>query len=259
MYIQLDFIVRRLAEKAAADPSLADQQPYRAAYERRPEWFGGAITKHYQGDDADLKVLAGAVMSLHESMTVEEHAGAGQRVLRRGHASDTGPAVPRSAATRRWSNCCGIWRPTASPATSSPAAAATSCARSPRRSTASRPSGSSGSAQGLEFEGGDGHGDLLIQPALDVFDDGPGEAGADLEPDRSAADPGRGQLQRRRRDARCTRAARPTGAAAAGAARRRRTRIRLHRRRGDGRSSMRRQYGWTVVSMKNDWATVFSD
>src|SRR3979490_2667136 len=73
-YIQLDFIVRRLAERASADPSLADQQPYRAAASGDLSWFGGAITKHYQGDDADLKVLAGAVMSLHESMTVEDHA-----------------------------------------------------------------------------------------------------------------------------------------------------------------------------------------
>ena len=31
MYIQLDFIVRRLSEKAAADPSLAGEQPYLAA------------------------------------------------------------------------------------------------------------------------------------------------------------------------------------------------------------------------------------
>ena len=30
-----------------------------------------------------------------------------------------------------------------------------------------------GSSQGLKFEGAEGHGDLLIQPALDVFDDGP--------------------------------------------------------------------------------------
>ncbi len=58
MYIQLDFIVRRLAEKAAADPSLAEQQPYKAAASGDLEWFGGAITKHYQGDDSDLKVLA---------------------------------------------------------------------------------------------------------------------------------------------------------------------------------------------------------
>ena len=74
MYIQLDFLVRRLAEKAAADPSLADQQPYKAASSGDLKWFGGAITKHYQGDDSDLKVLTGAVLSLHESMSVEDHA-----------------------------------------------------------------------------------------------------------------------------------------------------------------------------------------
>ena len=74
MYIQLDFIVRRLAEKATADSTLAEQQPYKAATSGDLQWFGGAITKHYQGDDSDLKVLTGAVLSLHESMTVEEHA-----------------------------------------------------------------------------------------------------------------------------------------------------------------------------------------
>ena len=63
-YIQLDFLVRRLAEKASADASLAEQQPYKAATAGDLNWFGGAITKHYQGDDSDLKVLAGAVMSL---------------------------------------------------------------------------------------------------------------------------------------------------------------------------------------------------
>ena len=31
VYIQLDFLVRRLAEKASADASLAEQQPYKAA------------------------------------------------------------------------------------------------------------------------------------------------------------------------------------------------------------------------------------
>ena len=74
MYIQLDFIVRRLSEKAAEDPSLGEQQPYLAASTGDLNWFGDAITKHYQGDDSDLKVLSGAVMSLHASMTVEEHA-----------------------------------------------------------------------------------------------------------------------------------------------------------------------------------------
>ena len=59
---------------------------------------------------------------------------------------------------------------------------------------------------GPEVRGRDGHGDLLIQPALDCLRRRPREAGADLEPDRPAAHPVGGQLQRRRRDAACTRA-----------------------------------------------------
>ena len=66
MYIQLDFLIRRLAEKADADASLAGQQPYQAAVSGDLQLVRRApITKHYQGDDSDLKVLAGAVMSLH--------------------------------------------------------------------------------------------------------------------------------------------------------------------------------------------------
>lgn len=73
-YIQLDFLVRRLAEQAAADPALADRQPYAAAAAGDLTWFGDAVTKHYQGDDSDLKVLAGGVLSAHSGITVEEHA-----------------------------------------------------------------------------------------------------------------------------------------------------------------------------------------
>ncbi len=54
-----------------------------------------------------------------------------------------------------------------------------------------------GSSQGLKFEGADGHGDLLIQPALDCLRRRPREAGAHLESNRAAAHPLGGQLQRR--------------------------------------------------------------
>ncbi len=37
MYIQLDFLLRRFKEQAEADPSLRDQQPYKAALYWRPE------------------------------------------------------------------------------------------------------------------------------------------------------------------------------------------------------------------------------
>lgn len=73
-YIQLDFLVRRLAEQATADPALADRQPYAAAAAGDLTWFGDAVTKHYQGDDSDLRVLATGVLSAHSGITVEEHA-----------------------------------------------------------------------------------------------------------------------------------------------------------------------------------------
>jgi phosphoglycolate phosphatase-like HAD superfamily hydrolase len=73
-YIQLDFLVRRLAEQAAADISLKDKQPYRAAALGDLSWFGDAVTKHYNGDDSAIKVLAGAILSAYQGLTVEQHA-----------------------------------------------------------------------------------------------------------------------------------------------------------------------------------------
>jgi len=73
-YIQLDFLVRRLAEQAAADPALAAKQPYTAAAAGDLGWFGDAVTKHYNGDDSALKVLAGGILSAYAGLTVEDHA-----------------------------------------------------------------------------------------------------------------------------------------------------------------------------------------
>ncbi|QRY51288.1 HAD family hydrolase [Mycolicibacterium septicum] len=73
-YIQLDFLVRRLAEQAAADPALAAEQPYQAAAAGDLAWFGDAVTKHYNGDDSALKILAGGILSAYAGMSVEDHA-----------------------------------------------------------------------------------------------------------------------------------------------------------------------------------------
>lgn len=73
-YIQLDFLVRRMAEQAAADPSLAERQPYRAAAAGDLAWFGDAVTKHYNGDDSALKTLAAGILSAFAGLTVEKHA-----------------------------------------------------------------------------------------------------------------------------------------------------------------------------------------
>lgn len=73
-YIQLDFLVRRLAEQAAADPALAAEQPYRAAAAGDLAWFGDAVTRHYNGDDSALKILAGGILSAYSGLSVEDHA-----------------------------------------------------------------------------------------------------------------------------------------------------------------------------------------
>jgi phosphoglycolate phosphatase-like HAD superfamily hydrolase len=73
-YIQLDFLVRRLAEQAAADTSLREKQPYKAAADGDLKWFGDAVTKHYEGDDSDIKVLGVAVLSANVAISTEEHA-----------------------------------------------------------------------------------------------------------------------------------------------------------------------------------------
>src|SRR3954447_17591466 len=51
MPIQLDFILRRLAQMAEQDATLRERQPWKAAYERDYAWLGGVVTEHYAGDE----------------------------------------------------------------------------------------------------------------------------------------------------------------------------------------------------------------
>ncbi len=72
MYIQFDYILRKLAAQAEADPGMRSKLPWKAAWEKDFDWLGGAITKHYQGDDQDLQILLKGVLSLSEDQPVEE-------------------------------------------------------------------------------------------------------------------------------------------------------------------------------------------
>src|SRR3954454_1598578 len=59
--IQADFILRRLAEMAEADPALRDRQPWKAAHEQDREWLSAVMTEHYAGEDGKVKVLLGGI------------------------------------------------------------------------------------------------------------------------------------------------------------------------------------------------------
>ena len=72
MYIQLDFLLRKLAAQAQLDPSLQDKQPWKAAWEKDFSWLGDTITKHYQGDDHDLHVLLKGILSLSQDQPVQK-------------------------------------------------------------------------------------------------------------------------------------------------------------------------------------------
>ena len=73
-YVQLDFLVRRLAALAESDASLKERQPYSAAASGDLAWFGNAVTKHYEGDDSDIKVLGAAILSANSAITTDEHS-----------------------------------------------------------------------------------------------------------------------------------------------------------------------------------------
>jgi phosphoglycolate phosphatase-like HAD superfamily hydrolase len=251
-YIQLDFIVRRLAEKAREDASLAAQQPYQAALAGDLQWFGAAITRHYQGDDSALKVLTGAVMSLHASMTVEEHAA---------KVSAFYAEAEHPTLGRRYQNC--TYAPMVELLRYLEAHDFTCYIVSGGGRDFMRPITGSiygippervvGSAQGLKFAEADGDGDLLIQPALDIFDDGPEKpvriwSRIGRRPILAAGNSnGDDEMLMYCRGLRL---------------------LVLHDdgdREFDYTAGAERalehadKFGWTVVSMRGDWATVFSE
>ena len=84
MPIELGFILARFVEMAEEDESLREKQPWKAARERDHAWLGGAITKHYHGDDSDLKVLMGGILQAFAGQSVEEYAAAADSFLRSG-------------------------------------------------------------------------------------------------------------------------------------------------------------------------------
>jgi phosphoglycolate phosphatase-like HAD superfamily hydrolase len=71
MPIQLDYTIRRMGEMAETDASLRSTQPWKAAFEKDFKWMGAAMVKHYHGDDGDLKLLMGAMPLAFQNLTIE--------------------------------------------------------------------------------------------------------------------------------------------------------------------------------------------
>ncbi|HUA45288.1 MAG TPA: HAD family hydrolase [Solirubrobacteraceae bacterium] len=83
--IEIAFILKRFAEMVDADASLRDRQPWKAAHEHDYAWLGNTITKHYHGDDSDVKVLMAGILRAFAGMSVEEYATAADEFLHGRH------------------------------------------------------------------------------------------------------------------------------------------------------------------------------
>ncbi len=72
MPIQLDFILRRFVEMAAAEPALRERQPWKAACERDYAWLSTLMAEHYAGDDTNVKILAAGILAAYAGIDVED-------------------------------------------------------------------------------------------------------------------------------------------------------------------------------------------
>jgi phosphoserine phosphatase len=82
MPIQADFILRRLYEMAQADPGLRGRQPWKAAYERDYGWLGAVLAEHYAGDDTNVRTLAAGILAAYEGISVDDFEAQSDAFLR---------------------------------------------------------------------------------------------------------------------------------------------------------------------------------
>ena len=80
--IQADFILRRLHELAVADPERRGRQPWKAAYDRDSGWLGTVLAEHYAGDDTNVRTLLEGVLAAHGGISVDDFEAQADAFLR---------------------------------------------------------------------------------------------------------------------------------------------------------------------------------
>ena len=94
MPVELGFILQRLAAMAERDAALRGRQPWKAAFDKDYGWLGDVITKHYHGDDSDVKVLMGGILQAFAGMSVDDYGAAAHSFVHQGRH----PTLDRSFA-----------------------------------------------------------------------------------------------------------------------------------------------------------------
>jgi len=96
---EADFLLRRLAEMASADTKLRDLQPWKSAYEHDSDWLEKVITEHYAGDDTKANVLLGGVAATYADISVEDFQAKSDAFLRSAQHPTLGRGYIQSAYT----------------------------------------------------------------------------------------------------------------------------------------------------------------
>jgi hypothetical protein len=257
MPVELGFILRRLAEMAEADPSLRERQPWKAAHEKDYRWLAEVITKHYHGDDADVKVLLGGILQAFVGMTVHDYEAVADAFLQKAQHPTLGrlmrdcgylPMVEllrflEASSFSTWIASGGdrdFMRPVTTAIYGIP----------PERVI--------GSSAGLRYQEDDVGGAIVYEAEMDMFDDGP------MKPVRIWSRIGRRPIiagGNSNGDI-------PMLQYAGGAARPGLRLLVLHDdperefeyvKGAEQAIERAKDEEWTVVSIKDDWATVFAD
>jgi haloacid dehalogenase-like hydrolase len=257
MPAELGFILRRFAEMAERDAALRDRQPWKAAREQDHAWLASVITKHYHGDDSDVKVLMGGIVQAFAGMRVDEYEVAANGFLRDAKHPTLGrlllectylPMVEllRYLEANGFANYIAsggdrdFMRPITEEVYGIPSERII------------------GSSTGLRYEEDDDAGAVVYQAEMDVLDDGP------MKPVRIWSRIGKRPILAGGNSNGDIPMLRYAGGAS-------RPGLRLLVLHDDAEREfaysagaetsleLAATQGWTVVSMKDDWATVFAD
>ena len=255
--IQADFILRRLAVMADQGPALRERQPWKAAYEKDYAWLNAVLIKYYRGDESDVKMLLGGVLRAFEGITIEEFEQQSGTFLR----NETHPTLQRPYCECRYKPMVELLRYLEAHGFSN--YIASGGGRDFMRTISQEiygvpPEHVIGSTVSLSYrERGDG-GDLLHAAELDVLDDGP------AKPVRIWSRIGRRPILaagNSNGDIPMLQFARQAARPALRLLLWHDDLVREFDYVGGAEKSLElaREYGWTVVSIKNDWREVFAD
>jgi phosphoserine phosphatase len=257
MPIQVDHLLRGLGAAAAADPTLRERQPWKAVVERDTHWLGNAFVKYYQGDDADVRAILGGILAGGAGKDVETiEAEAAGFVLGQAH-----PTLKRPYRTVVYTPMIELLRYLEANgfATYIVSGGGRDFMRAISEELYAIPRERViGSSTGLEFRDGPDGNAIHIKPAMDVIDDG------DQKPIRIWSRTGRRPLiagGNSNGDIAMLQFAQKQGRPSLG--------LLVHHDDAErefaydaGAEKALVQAatdGWTVVSMRDDWTTVFPD